>query len=515
MVVGSIYYNKNYPKQDFDVILFTLTAGVEKTSPEVVNGIIKVCIIPVLLLLLLLILPTIKTVSKNCILKINCKKKNKTIQLFPIKVISKHRAIYVSAIFIISIIIFIKCFSVDGYIKNRFQKTKVFEEYYVDAESISIKFPDKKRNLILIIGESFENTVLSTENGGAWKYSIMPELEKLTLENTNFSNTEKLGGALQTYGASYSAAGNVSITSGIPLKAEDFLLDANNYTGNGNYLSGVYSLGEVLRDNGYNLEIIMGSDGAFGGRKQYYTTNGNYKIFDLNYAIEQSKMTMEDYTWWGFEDDKLFDWSKEELTALAKEDKPFNYIMLTADTHFMDGYLGPNVENKFDTQYENVHAYSSKCVNNFVNWVKKQDFYKNTTIVIIGDHLGMQNDFYEDKIKENMNNEYTRTIYNVIINPAIEAINNKNRQFTSMDMYPTILASIGATIEGNRLGLGTNLYSGIPTLVEELGFDYFNDEIKKNSAFYNKYILGEDYYFIKRQEREKKDEENNSSNTSI
>ena len=254
--------------------------------------------------------------------------------------------------------------------------------------------------------------------------------------------------------------------------------------------------GEILRDNGYNLEIIMGSDGEFGGRKQYYTTNGNYKIFDLNYAIEHGKMTIEDKVWWGFEDDKLYEWSKTEILNLSKQDNPFNYIMLTADTHFVDGYLSPNAEEKFESKYENVHAYSSKCISEFVEWVKKQDFYQNTTIVVIGDHLGMQNEFYEN----NINDDYTRTIYNAIVNPSIEAKNNTNRLFTTMDMFPTILASMGVEIEGNRLGLGTNLYSGIPTLTELLGYDYYNKELKKTSNFYNKHILGDDYYVIKTDE---------------
>lgn len=272
----------------------------------------------------------------------------------------------------------------------------------------------------------------------------------------------------------------------------------------------VYILfGEILRDNGYNTEIMMGSDGTYGGRKQYYETNGDYKVFDVNYAIEQGKMTEEDKVWWGFEDDKLYEWSKEEIAALSKEDKPFNYIMLTADTHFEDGYLGPNVESKFDSQYENVHAYSSKCINDFVNWIKKQDFYKDTTIVIVGDHLGMQYDFYQEKINKNTNNNYKRTIYNVIINPSIKTMNTKNRQFTSMDIYPTVLASIGVKIEGDRLGLGTNLFSNTPTLVEELGFDYFNSELKKNSSFYNRHIFEEDYYVIKQKNSEKESEKTN------
>ena len=239
-IVGSIYYSKEYPKQDFDVILFLLSAGAEKTSPDVINNVIKVCILPVIGLLMLLLLPTVQNLKNNKCLKIGKNKRN--FQLYPIKIIANHRVIYIIIILIISLLVFIKCFRVDEYLKNRLQYSTIFEKYYVDGRKIDIKFPAKKRNLILILGESFENTVFSKDNGGAWDYSIMPELENLALENTNFSNTTKLGGPLQTYGSSYSAAGNIAITSGIPLKADDIFADANKYTGTGDYLGGVYSL---------------------------------------------------------------------------------------------------------------------------------------------------------------------------------------------------------------------------------------------------------------------------------
>ena len=70
----------------------------------------------------------------------------------------------------------------------------------------------------------------------------------------------------------------------------------------------------------------------------------NYKIFDVNTAIKQGKMTEEDKVWWGFTDDNLFEWAKEEIINLSNENKPFNFIMLTADTHFIDGYLSENAE---------------------------------------------------------------------------------------------------------------------------------------------------------------------------
>ena len=58
-----------------------------------------------------------------------------------------------------------------------------------------------------------------------------------------------------------------------------------------------------------------------------------------------------------------------------------------------------------------------------------------------------------------------------------------------MDMYPTILAAIGAKIEGDRLGLGTNLFSDKQTLMEKIGFDALNREVQKTSDFYNTTII--------------------------
>ena len=67
--------------------------------------------------------------------------------------------------------------------------------------------------------------------------------------------------------------------------------------------------------------------------------------------------------------------------------------------------------------------------------------------------------------------------------------NNKNRSFSTMDMYPTILAAMGAKIEGDRLGLGTNLFSDKQTLMEELGFKTLDNELQKTSNYYNQKII--------------------------
>ena len=53
-----------------------------------------------------------------------------------------------------------------------------------------------------------------------------------------------------------------------------------------------------------------------------------------------------------------------------------------------------------------------------------------------------------------------------------------------MDLFPTVLAAMGYEIEGERLGLGTNLFSTVPTLAEAYGYDWLEEELSKYSLYY-------------------------------
>ena len=56
-------------------------------------------------------------------------------------------------------------------------------------------------------------------------------------------------------------------------------------------------------------------------------------------------------------------------------------------------------------------------------------------------------------------------------------------------MFPTILATMGVKIKGDRLGIGTNLFSDTPTVFEEYGVEHTNTELEKKSEFMNSTIL--------------------------
>ena len=56
-----------------------------------------------------------------------------------------------------------------------------------------------------------------------------------------------------------------------------------------------------------------------------------------------------------------------------------------------------------------------------------------------------------------------------------------------MDLFPTTLGALGAQIEGERLGLGTNLFSNRETLSEER--DDFEQESMRYSNYYYQYLI--------------------------
>ncbi|MCR5716361.1 MAG: LTA synthase family protein [Lachnospiraceae bacterium] len=358
----------------------------------------------------------------------------------------------------------------------RAQSSQLYETYYVDPNTVEVTFPEEKRNLIYIFCESMENTYMSDKSGGAQWFSLIPNLTQMCYSNTYFYNPITHNGAQVEYNCDWTVAAMLAHTSGIPMVMPNGQNDYDNYT---SFLPGVTNLGDILEAKGYQLELLLGSDAAFGGRKALYTTHGNYTIFDYNTAVERGYIDEDYYVWWGYEDRKLFDYAKEELTTLSEGDEPFAFTMLTADTHYIDGYTDETYQDFYEDNYENAVANSDQFLLDFVLWLQEQDFFANTTIVIAGDHLNMGGS-YISQLPE----DYPRTVFYCIINSATEYTGVLDHEYTTLDFFPTTLAAMGCKIEGDRLGLGTNLFSNEDTLIDQFGYDTLYDMMAAPSAYY-------------------------------
>lgn len=441
-----------------DELVFHLTGPLEGTNMDMVKEYIVQCAIPALVVLIVVIIIMI--------------------------VLRKNRFFYlVDGILLVGFILLsfgtwyvtASKLDLDGYLSAQSSYSEFIDDNYVNPAETPITFPEQKRNLIYIYLESMETTYADEENGGAFDENVIPELTKIAQENEDFSGKEsKINGAYALQGSTWTMGAMFGHTSGLPLNIS---IDGNNMDTQDSFFSGAVTLGDILRDQGYSQTLLIGSDATFGGRRLYFTEHGNYDIIDHPYATQNGMLPEDYYVWWGYEDLHLFDFAKEKLQELSSQDSPFNLTMLTVDTHFEDGYVCEKCKNTYgEDQYANVMACSSKQLEEFIQWVQEQDFYENTTIVLAGDHLTMDSDFCND-----VSVDYDRKTYTAYINSAVEVEMDTSRVYTTFDHFPTTLAALGAQIEGNRLGLGVNLFSSEETLSERYGIEYENKELKKRS----------------------------------
>lgn len=459
----------------FDSILYTLTAGLGGVESDLINQYMLDAFLPAAVCWVVLSLVLFVKIKKP--LEISTKN-DKKIKLYPFP---KWFQITVSTVLCIVLLAQAAAtVGLAGYVGQAFQKTDIYEKYYVDPNTAEITFPEQKRNVIFIYLESMETTFLSTEQGGGNDFNAIPELYELAKENINFSHNSDVGGFNAITGGTWTTGALVSLTSGVPLKVP-FTIGSNGYSTDDTFLPGLTTLSDVLDKNGYYQTFMVGSDANFGGRKQYFEQHGADKIYDLFTAREDGIIPEDYHVWWGMEDYYLFEYAKKELLEISGRGEPFAFTMLTVDTHHIGGYVCEYCGSEHAEQYENVLSCSSKQVTAFVEWITEQDFYENTTVIVSGDHPTMDGAY----IVRNTPKGYERHVYNCIINSAVTTENTKNREFATHDMFPTVLAAMGCEIEGDRLGLGTNLFSETPTLCELLGTEKLKKELQKTSDFYN------------------------------
>ncbi len=446
-------------------LIYHLNAPLEGTNNDLIIEFVKKALVPAIVLVILIVLiPFVIKKVKKC------------------NILRKPFLVNIVAAVIVLVWSGLDAWTeldIGTYLMLQAETSDFIAETYADPVEVKITFPEKKKNLIYIFLESMETTYADIDAGGGFEENCIPELTSLAMEGEDFSgSTDSLNGGHALPGATWTIAGMFAQSSGLPLKIS---IDENGMDTQSSFFSGLACLGDILEAEDYTQMLMVGSEAAFGGRELYYTQHGNYTIRDYNYAVDHN-LIAKNYKMgsWGYEDAKLFEYAKEELVMLAEQEDPFCFTMLTVDTHFEDGTICALCQDSHgDNQYANVMACSSKQVDEFVRWIQEQSFYENTTVVIAGDHLTMDKDFCNE-----VDEEYTRKTYVSILNSATEVMQaDVRREYSTFDLFPTTLAAMGVEIEGDRLGLGTNLYSAEETLLEKYGYNLLNEELRKDSAF--------------------------------
>ena len=455
---GSIWVISQFGNLTFDEILFELSAPLSGTGNGMIGDFIFKCIV----------IPILVTVITVISVRALERKKKKAVYRLGAMAISILLLVTSSARLIAGT-------GLMEYISDRSEESSFIEENYVDPNEAEVTFPDEKRNLVMIYLESMEVSFSDSKNGGLMDKNHIPELTALAKEGEDFGG-DTLNGGYAMPGCTWTMGGILASSAGVPLSVS---VEDNSMSVADSFFPKLAALGDILLKNGYNQYFVLGSDAQFGGRNTYFKDHGSYDIRDYEYAKKHGFIPDDYNEFWGMEDEKLFALAKQTITEAAKVDAPFNVTMLTVDTHF-PGYECDLCRDDFPdekTGYGDALACSSRQVEAFVKWLQSQDFYDDTAIVITGDHPTMEKDYVKAE------DDYIRKTYTCVLNAKKTPAVRDARDFTTFDLFPTTLSALGADIEGDRLGLGTDLFSDTPTLSEVYGFADESDELEKRSPY--------------------------------
>ncbi len=353
-------------------------------------------------------------------------------------------------------------FSITAFVHNQFGKD-YFGEHYIYPEAIKVELI-KPKNLVLIYVESLEDTYRDQTIFGK---NLLTSLDNL--KGVSFR------GFKQAPGTNWTIAGITSTHCGLPLKNVS-LYDGNNQGENiKSFLPSAICLGDVLHHAGY-YNVYMGGDAlTFSGKGKFFQDHH----YDEVYGREELKnnLTADEMNYWGLYDDDLFALVKTKLKKLHAKSQPFNLTVTTIDTHGPDGHFSKYCKSRGVTEFKGIVECTSDQVSSFIEFMKKNDYLKDTNVVILGDHLAMYNPVHKelDSAKE-------RYIYNRFISNKLITKNREN--ILHFDMFPTILEFIGFRVEGGKLGLGFSAISQNIDLPPASIYEDMNEDLLNKSDEY-------------------------------
>ena len=353
-------------------------------------------------------------------------------------------------------------FSLVTYISQKFGKD-YFTENYLNPENVQIQLK-KPKNLILIYVESLES---SYRDATRFKRNLLQRLDEI--DGTSFEHFQ------QAPGTNWTIAGITASQCGIPLKSLTL------YDGNGvgenikSFLPNATCLGDILHQHGY-YNVYMGGDAlSFSGKGNFFADHH----YDERYGRNELKenLTEKEMNYWGLFDDDLFVKVKPKLQELHNKKQPFNLTITTIDTHGPDGYYSNLCKKQGAKDFSGIVECTSNQVADFVSFVKKQGYLKDTNIVIMGDHLAMYNPAHE--ILDAMPKRY---IYNKLITQ--QKMSKTRDYIVHFDLFPTILELSGFEVKGGKLALGFTAIT--PNLIQpnDNDLEQMNEDLLNESETY-------------------------------
>lgn len=282
----------------------------------------------------------------------------------------------------------------------------------------------KSMNVVIILMESMSADLLDVKENGK---EITPYLNDLKNRSYYFNNFYSAG--------THTNHGILATLYGLPS-----LFDRNMMKNVDIPLC--QGLPDILEEQGYRTMFFMTHEAQYDNMNAFLLENGITEIYSQeNYPRDKRRNSF------GVADDFLLEYGLNKITEKAKDGKPFFATMLTVSNH--PPYIVPDEfkDVSKDPQYQIV-AFADNAIRQFMEGASKEDWYKNTLFVLLGDHgkiVGSQT--YEMPLSYNH-------IPFIIYSPAFDDAPRWFRQLGGqVDVFPTVMGLLNRSYTNNTFGV--------------------------------------------------------------
>lgn len=315
------------------------------------------------------------------------------------------------------------------------------EGAYVDPRNVKVSGTGTK-NLLIIYCESIEETFgRSDVMGEDLLAPVRPSIEEPDLRID------------QMPGADFTIGGIVASQCGIPLKSISIL--SGNLTGWAldRYLPGAVCLGDYLKADGYHNVYYNGSSGVFSGLNKFFLSHGYQEFMGKEEWIEKKHVDPATMNTWAMYDSDMVDRSIARIDELMASGKKFSFALSTMDTH-EPGFLSPPcVDEGFSENWAGYVKCSLSQVERLLKHIRDKGWEDRFVILVMGDHQARMAEMDDVELKR-VKGRY------VLCSLQRDATLKPERTIiTHFDLFPTILAALGFSVQGDRLGFGYNVFS--------------------------------------------------------
>lgn len=248
------------------------------------------------------------------------------------------------------------------------------EEAVVSGEAAAIydirRFIDNPgaptpKNIMLVMVESLSADYLGTFGNRAGLTPFLDELAGQSLLFTNFFAT-----------GTRTVRGLEAVTLSIPPTPGQSIVKRLGRE------TGLWSLGNVLGEQGYDTRFIYGGNGYFDNMNTFFSGNG-YAVIDQA-GMPKEKVGFSNA--WGVADEGLYDVALDAADQAHAAGRPFFFHLMTTSNHRPYTYPEGRIDIPSGSGRAGAVKYTDWALRHLFETARAKPWFKDTVFVVVADH---------------------------------------------------------------------------------------------------------------------------------